>query len=1024
MLYSGSEQRSKIIYSIISGSADIDSLTGCVTDISGNYTIRATATGLTGCGVNYTNRQVHVTTIAEPVMPADKYIVVDTPGIVAIIFDTIRAGSGGDAIEWAYNENFTGSAIITSPAVISISLQVGTDTAIWVRSYYTDKSKHSRAHKLLGGAQFPTISAALLDKSKWQLNWFDEFNYTTDPNLSAFQSTKKWALNYCFGGTNDDCSPSFCVNHTTWGNADEVQIYNAGAYSDNTYTNISSVGNGTNGSGGEVSFSGAGIAHLTATPITPIIPDCVSSNCCTSNSRTFSYKSGMLASKRTFDFSQPGMYELRCKYPPEDGSWPAFWFFGNDGYPNYYTTEIDVFDHINWDYAYGNDQTVTWGWHNKRTPANIIDWSRHYTGSDNKDHVVSCTGMTYKHTDCDFTQDWHTYTLINANSTQFSGGREIIFFIDGKETWSQIIQNSPNDLPRGKNFQGRLLINLGNPGDTFSSADYQLDYFRYYEPKTAYTTAPAYLQNIYSGVAKTLEFPNFYQTLFSNYVRVSNHSYQPTASIANSHSLGTLGTGSNLKVFYKGANAHSPVYYLYQQSNNWIEQPINACYFSYDPFGIPNPTVIHLNDAKDFITPTYNTTYQIPLVYFQSNNDELHYYSQNSSSPTGWWEIKAAKNNNHLLPVNNCAGNIVVDIHGKTFYKGTDNNIWCWTIGSGSWWSATNGSSPGSVNNNGMVAGSFVVASCGCLAFYRDAQNNLRQLYWWNGWNDLGVVVNSGKVTDNLAIDEQNSRIYFIDTDHRIWYYIYYFSTKNTPGLFRLGNHGIADAQNNSTLCSDYDNAASSLVLSTDKNMVFYKATDNNLWYFFNDKENSSYIDPITLNPNTISRENWNKTPLSYDFPSIQGQIAMEALNNGTLFYVGSNSKLYGAEWWNADNPVLCNTNVSDPSDETHNNFSSFKTDETANNPSNITDSLTAKQEPKLSVYPNPSKNTFTFETDKIQGNSLAIKVSDVNGRVVYKTKASLSKVVWNAGSLNGGVYYYEVSVDDNYPITGKLIKY
>ena len=53
------------------------------------------------------------------------------------------------------------------------------------------------------------------------------------------------------------------------------------------------------------------------------------------NLRSFSYTSGLLRSKEKYQY---GKFEIRCKLPAGNGTWPAFWLYGGD------CGEIDVFE--------------------------------------------------------------------------------------------------------------------------------------------------------------------------------------------------------------------------------------------------------------------------------------------------------------------------------------------------------------------------------------------------------------------------------------------------------------------------------------------------------------------------------------------------------------------------------------------------------------------------------------------------------------------------------------------------------
>lgn len=108
----------------------------------------------------------------------------------------------------------------------------------------------------------------------------------------------------------------------------------------------------------------------------------------------FDYTSGEIWTKSTFPF---GKIEARIKIPKGKGFWPAFWMFG--GSPVY--NEIDIFEF----------------WENSTTDHNM---TVHY--DFDKDGNPSMCLSDY--TGVDFSQDFHTFTLIWEKN-------EIKWYVDG-----------------------------------------------------------------------------------------------------------------------------------------------------------------------------------------------------------------------------------------------------------------------------------------------------------------------------------------------------------------------------------------------------------------------------------------------------------------------------------------------------------------------------------------------------------------------------------------------------------------
>lgn len=987
------ENSFEIKYAIVGGGAAIDSLTGVVRDITAQeFTLRATASGAAGCGVKTKDLLVKVTSIGEPIIPSFYVPPIDTPQSIMVSIDSILAGSGGNQIEWATNESFESSTIVSSPAHIEITLQPEQDTILYIRSRNSETGKVSKKleeHLLI---KFKLLSTGLLDKSGWilDLQGSDEFLYAGIPtDLGNQVIGEKWAFNYCWGNNPNDpndpdlCAHEHCNNHTIWKNACETQIYNYAAYPSPEL-------NGPDGSGGEVSFA-SGAGHLVAT----VLPETETRTCgnepnatpptqCrdehveTSVDHWFTHRSGMLSSRKEFDFKEPGIYELRCRMPVEFGSWPAFWFWSGP-------LEIDVIDR------------VFWAQPRSYFPSNIID----------NITKVSCVGLTYKRTPCDYTEDWHTFTLITTPVNDIiTNTSRIVFFADGKETWSGLIKVGYDmEFPSEMNVIGRIIINLANWGGEFEQADFQIDYFRHYSPAPnnppsgSPDNEPLFLLN--NGL--TLENPNVVFNGDNN-----ERMYIPNTTGNATNNIGgtvikTHGTGLNTRVYYTGAGNDQRLYYTYLANlgggYKWYIKGLPATYGG---------------AVKDYVTPVNNN-----LIYYQSVYNRLGYYryAPGTLMPNqgGWVNDAACVNNNPTLQITNCNGFITVDKMGKVFYRGTDSNLWSWDPQSGGHTKIT---------SNGSVAGSLVVAECGCLAFYRDFSGQLRQLSWGVGGNPVwsaitlpslsfgGQAVYIANTPQCIALDEQNGRVFFIGADGAVYYYTWNYNNANLTGLVRLQARSVADAFNNNTLCDSYYDAASDISLSHNRELVFYKATDGKLWYYYNDKELSL---SATFDP--VSRENWNKTPLGYH-RNIQGKIAMAAENEGMLFYVGADSKLYVAEWVPADNPVICNTEQS-----VENTIFVYKTDGSESKADATSQAIPTEKFLEVAVFPNPSENSFTFVVNNAD-EPMTLQVNDVSGRLVYEKELIEQRTTWHAAHVYAGVYYYKVFAHGSKTCTGKLVKF
>jgi len=950
--FAAAENSTSLIYKIHSGSADIDSLTGCISNVTSDFTIRAVAKGLPSCGTKTNDYSVTITEIAAPEPPEAQYAVVDTQQKLEFVFDSIYAGAGGNQIEWAFNPDFDDSEILASPATISFYLDAGKDTAIYLRSRHNETGKVSKTKRTGARLAYPLLSAGLLDKSQWELqsDLSDEFNYNTSltPTLPAahpdFQL--KWALNYC-----DDpgCLSANCDNHVH--GVTERQYYN--------------FSNDDIGSSGEVSFVN-GMVRLAATKLTtPFIPTCTPN-------RSFTYRSGMLGSKEHYSVATPALFEIRCKMPGT-GAWPAFWIFSG-------VTEFDIFDDSRW---------LSEAPNNHRTQSGGIDATRASTGD------TDCGQQFFKLTPCDYTEDWHTFSLLVSDD-------QIIFFVDGKETWS-IFLDAQDPFPAQLPNLLRLYINLAVLDDVEDTYEYLVDYVRYYQPRNNPSIRPPTLQNLQNDVPLTLENPNANTTNYNLPKKASYYTVSPYSRIA------TIGSGNDVKVFHQNKANPNVAYVSFISNNDWTEQRVITS-------GIGN--------VKDFLTAVNED-----LVYYQGTGNELMYLKKDNNT----WTVHQAFD--HIYQGNyiaNCAGYISVTSTGLVYYKGTDHHLWVWEPGARKW--------KISLDSPGGLGAPVVVNKSGTLAFYVDNQYNLRQLYLPNvvltSWQKIPtpVVDLPGNLTFHLELDEINSCIFFIATSaplqRSLYYYPWNFNSANPAGVVKLGNHNVPPFhQNNDFVCADYYNICadcnlvnSYLTLNHDKNILFVKERDEKVWYYFNDGEQSFDADG-----NEISRENWNKTPLDYFGDLVSGPIAVESESLGKLFYVSkTDGYLYAVDWVNADYPLVCPESHLGPEYGAYKISNADDTSSNWNNGEIIFGDTTNELE--VVVYPNPSENAVTIIIDNlIENSTVQIAIEDLNGKCIYKANEVMAggkyAHEWNTAGIQKGFYFYKILINRDTMCAGKLVK-
>ena len=180
-----------------------------------------------------------------------------------------------------------------------------------------------------------------------------------------------------------------------------------------------------------------------------------------------------------------------------------------------------------------------------------------------------------------------------------------------------------------------------------SSYDFQVDYTGLYSLHLACGSNPPYLQNMQSGVAKTLESPNT-NNQPPNSTRVSGH------WLMNSSKISVVNSGSsNIKVFYQSnASLTNRCYLASLQSNGgWTDELVAHGY----------PMIGHNAQNYDYGEITGSlTAASDELVYLQGNvgngpGTYLKYFQKVGSN----WNVNFAFANH--TPISNCAGNILLD---------------------------------------------------------------------------------------------------------------------------------------------------------------------------------------------------------------------------------------------------------------------------------------------------------------------------------------------------------------------------
>ncbi len=164
------------------------------------------------------------------------------------------------------------------------------------------------------------------------------------------------------------------------------------------------------------------------------------------------YTSGAVRTQDKFEHKY-GYWVCRCKFPSEEGHWPAFWMFarpgvgkvgdgGRDG------TEIDIMEKP---------------WREDKITQNL-----HWDGyGEHHQHA----GKTFEFPGV--SKGWHTFALLWRPD-------EYVFYVDGKETW----RSSAGGVSQVPQFI-KLTEEIGEWGGDISKADlpdyFLVDYVRVYD---------------------------------------------------------------------------------------------------------------------------------------------------------------------------------------------------------------------------------------------------------------------------------------------------------------------------------------------------------------------------------------------------------------------------------------------------------------------------------------------------------------------------------------------------------------
>ncbi len=407
-----------------------------------------------------------------------------------------------------------------------------------------------------------------------------------------------------------------------------------------------------------------------------------------------------------------GMFEIKCKLPKINGTYPAFWFTGNNAWP----PEVDVFE---FNGSLPNEFFSTVHWPHPLYP-------------NPKDAFC---GSTFSYP-FDLTENFHTFSLVwtPTKLTWFFDGIELKTDTDPDHVPGHYQSNHPNEIAKWRKMD--LIIGSGlnwpDPNNT-DFLPFIVDYVKVYKP----ANLPKYSGNI-NGWAKY-----YRDTLLPAY---ANTTFKPTndwvQDLVISEQPYLVQTGMNScqngqKFWYKGQfNLLWNTYkFNYGSGYKYYSAPI---------------------DWNENIDGNVNIADNGEVVYYVKSG-YIKYYQNNQI-----FEVKA----NSFQKANDFSKNLKVSDDGLRLYYG---NVDCQYIKwnrsnlSSNIWTKTTIDAVDDFLSNALEVNSNLI-------YYINVDNQICQLEFVNGnWTKNILLPSSHDVKDNLQI--VNNTLYYRNTSNQLCYY-------------------------------------------------------------------------------------------------------------------------------------------------------------------------------------------------------------------------------------------------------------
>ena len=657
-----------------------------------------------------------------------------------------------------------------------------------------------------------------------------------------------------------------------------------------------------------------------------------------------------------------GMYEIRCKMPPEAGVWPAFWLFNGPD-------EMDIME------QFGDVHQFK---------SSFNDWPGGFSspGFPPDPGMIAERSCQIDHDfERDITDEWHMFHMVWTPD-------KISYFFDGVEYRTETRFNYW-DCPL------EIIFNLHTQNHAnFDEADFIIDYVKIYNKSswdvTDNTTwdsdymeeyevratsgyqANSSIKALAAGEGNSLFFRDINNQMIYSYFAngdINNIITHNLGNIANGGPnsswdvYGDVVVGENNQVFYPGINGTLQNYY-YKHSEGagggWQHGFVGLTVEA--DVGIT--TKVHLDCGSLDVAPL---TEGGNRVFYRGQDNTMHYYFYDpgqASQSNGWVHLNLHQEAGVTTLNSMVSGNVVAANGNKVFYRGADGRIQSFGFDGTNWnhdvvdWSS---------NTKFLLS-----AACGSMdavtldgtqhLFYRGQMDNRMHYFFWDPSHPDGFA--NGWVHKYMPYDHSMQLIdgpVQADSDGNVYY--------GSEPLFGS-------------------------VLSVFGTYIYY----NNDWY------------------HQLAVGGLEQYPPPANSPLINGGIAIGDSWENALIYHRSLSGTVGflnkipSDGQLIDLPCFTNLN--------HHLESSENSDhEMANSRSEFTNVHDTDAGNAVTIFPNPTSNTLMVKAAGQMVLTGELRIVNTLGVICHTQKvAEVSLLELDCTKLPAGIYYLSFLSNNNIP--------